>query len=377
MNIMEHAPNNSATVMLVTDDPAGTALLAGRLGLHFEVILALGEDNPLEQIKRQSPDLVVVAVQTGKGPELCRLAQRDAALRRIPVLMLDDDEETQALALETSSADSIPRSAGAELLKAKIVRSLARKETEWRLRRREQQARAKAAELESTIEMVAHDLRSPVTAIEGFVRMLRKKLPAGLADARGEEILTHLSKACASVRSFLDDLSQTLLSDSMEFQFDRVMLGHVIEEVARRHMDEIEMRKIDLRIELGDCASSVVGDRRRIVQVLDNLLSNAIRHMGDVPNPAISIELKDGPNFLTATVSDNGVGVPLEHREDVFKRFFRIHRKDGAPGTGLGLSISRSIVENHGGSIWIEDSCNRGAAFSFTIPKAAPRTPQR
>ena len=122
---------------------------------------------------------------------------------------------------------------------------------------------------------------------------------------------------------------------------------------------------------LEDYHGGVLGDRHRIMQVLDNLLSNAIHHMGDAPDASISIELKDSGESVVTRVSDNGVGIPPEYHEQIFKRFFRVPRANSKPGTGLGLAIAKSIIESHRGNLWIEAHTGRGTAFNFSLPKAS------
>ncbi len=111
----------------------------------------------------------------------------------------------------------------------------------------------------------------------------------------------------------------------------------------------------------------VYGDKHRIAQVIDNLLSNAIKHMGDKPDCLIRITVSLGREFVRTSIIDNGIGIPEEYHSKIFDRFFRVQR-GGPGGTGLGLAISKTIVERHGGRIWVESKQGQGSCFSFTLP---------
>jgi signal transduction histidine kinase len=220
--------------------------------------------------------------------------------------------------------------------------------------------------------MVAHDLKSPVVAVGGFVNLLEKRFRPMLTDPAVREIMHHVSTACNTIQDFLKDLSQSLVTDRMELELSPLRMDEVVKQAIDRNTRFIEDRQIDLRLHLGDTLCQVAGDGRRIAQVLDNLVINAILHMGDTPEPVIEIHLEENDRSVIATVSDNGVGVPEEYKDKIFKRFFRVPRKRRQPGSGLGLSISRAIIERHGGEIWLDLTAKRGAAFRFTLPKWTP-----
>jgi signal transduction histidine kinase len=104
--------------------------------------------------------------------------------------------------------------------------------------------------------------------------------------------------------------------------------------------------------------------------VLDNLLGNAIRHMGERSDAEIRIQVENEEDCICTSVSDNGIGIPLEYQSRIFDRFFRVPDDSGAKtGTGLGLSIVKKIVEGHKGRVWVESEPGKGAKFLFALPK--------
>jgi signal transduction histidine kinase len=110
-------------------------------------------------------------------------------------------------------------------------------------------------------------------------------------------------------------------------------------------------------------------DRERIAQVFQNLLTNAIKYMGDTKNPTIEIGYDDNGNFHRFYVRDSGIGIDPKYHQKIFKMFRRSKEVGGAEGTGLGLAIVEKIVKSHGGKAWVESEKGKGATFYFTLPK--------
>ena len=250
-----------------------------------------------------------------------------------------------------------------------IIRDISnRVEAQKTLQQRTEEARQRTGELESLIQMVAHDLKSPVISIVGLVRALRghcRNLPS---DAKREKILDQLTNSGETMERFLKELLDGLVSEHSEPVRDQVMMDQTVHESVRQHRQTIEERGISIQFQI-DSVSAVSGDSHRIRQVLDNILVNAIRHMGDRPDPVIKIEVRDHQESVLTSISDNGMGIPAQHLGKIFDRFFRVPRPDAQPGTGLGLAIAKKIIESHGGRIWAESEEGRGTTFSFTLPK--------
>ena len=244
-----------------------------------------------------------------------------------------------------------------------------RKEAEQALEQRTIEARQRNEELESLIQMVAHDLKSPVITIGGLVRLLKGRMAKMSADDRMEQILNQLSLTSESVERFLRDLLDGLVSEHTEPERAEVRLDEVVNEVVRQHRQMIEEKGINLDVEIAS-APTVLGDGHRIRQVLDNLVINAVRHMGEKNHPMIRIQVLSDQDHVVTKVSDNGVGIPPQYLDKIFERFFRGSKSGVQGGTGLGLSIAKKIIESHGGRIWVESEEGKGATFVFVLPKS-------
>lgn len=252
-----------------------------------------------------------------------------------------------------------------------VVRDISnRKEAQRQLEKRTFEARQRTEELESLVQMVAHDLKSPVIVIAGFVRRLKGRIEKICPDAGADRLLDQIRSSAESLEKFLKDLLEGLVVTQSAPAEEEVRLDQVIDDVVRRHSEVIVESGTDIRISLDRPVPLVSGDRRRIEQVVDNLLANALRHMDRPSDAAVSIEVTtdDNAGMVVTRISDNGIGILPEHQAKIFDRFFRVSSSKG--GTGLGLSIVKKIVESHGGRIWVESELGRGTTFGFTLRKA-------
>ena len=116
-----------------------------------------------------------------------------------------------------------------------------------------------------------------------------------------------------------------------------------------------------------DPLPTVLADQNQILQVFQNLITNAIKFRG-VQSPEINISAQKGENEWTFSVSDNGIGIKPEHQKQIFDVFKRLHTREEYPGTGIGLSIVQKIINHHGGRIWVESKPGKGSTFNLTLP---------
>jgi signal transduction histidine kinase len=210
----------------------------------------------------------------------------------------------------------------------------------------------------------SHELRTPLTAIRGQLEVLARKESPSAEDVRRAEALamTEIHR----VERLVDDLlALAHLDEGTEPLLRDVDVPSLLRGLAEASLE---------RTELGELAEGTVPvDSDLIAQVVRNLLSNAHRHAGPEGRVVLSARAERGR--LAVAVDDDGPGVPAERREQVFERFHRNQaaRDRSSGGSGLGLGIARSIVDLHGGRIWIEDSRLGGARAVFGLPGFRPR----
>lgn len=215
------------------------------------------------------------------------------------------------------------------------------------------------------ISAVSHELRSPLTSVKGFVSTLINKWDR-LSEEQKRHFLLTIQVDADRVTRLLNELLDISRLEAGRLKLRKQRM--VVQEIARKVVDRIGPRseKHLIHLELNGTLPEVFADPDKVEQVLTNLVENAVKYT-DGGTVTVSCS-KDG-GVVRISVVDQGEGIPTEHRQHVFGKFFRRGERAGAPsGTGLGLYISKGLIEAHGGKIWVEDGPDGGAAFTFTLP---------
>lgn len=216
---------------------------------------------------------------------------------------------------------------------------------------------------------VSHELRTPLTSVVGSLGLLRAGSAGALSDnaARLVEIAENNSRRLIRLINDMLDIDR-IESGQMNMVRDPIDLRGVIEQACTGSEGLAKGRNIRLSCRLADRPVMVSGDPDRLLQVVTNLLSNAVRVAPD--NSVVEVAAGIDPmGRALVTVDDRGAGIPLQFRGRIFGRFERASHQDGASGTGLGLAISREIVLRHDGTIWFEDREGGGTRFAFALPR--------
>jgi signal transduction histidine kinase len=218
---------------------------------------------------------------------------------------------------------------------------------------------------------VSHELKTPLTAMRGYLETLQ--MPAAAKDperhARYFQTVERETRPLERIVSDLLDLAR-YESGAGVLEVRLFAIRRVFEHVARRHEQEADSRGIVIRIDVAAGADQVVADPDRIEQVIENLVSNAVRHMPT--GGSLELRAAEGHESVELAVVDSGPGIPAEHIPHLFDRFYKADpaRAAGSGGSGLGLSIVKAIVERHGGSVSVSSEPGR-TAFAVTLPQPA------
>jgi len=217
------------------------------------------------------------------------------------------------------------------------------------------------------VAAVSHELRTPLTSISGFLEMLRDE-EQSLGDA-GRMYLDVIRRSTDRLQRLVEDL---LLVAQIEAHRLELVLGTVdLDQIAAAAVEAARPtateKEVDLRLEL-DGAPAVRADAGRLAQVVDNLISNAVKFTEAGGTVTVSV-VGNGP-FARLAVTDTGVGIPIDEQGQLFSSFFRASTatRQAIPGTGLGLVIVRAIVEQHGGTIDLESREGKGTKVIVTLP---------
>ena len=215
---------------------------------------------------------------------------------------------------------------------------------------------------------VSHEFRTPLTAIQGFAETL---LAGAMDDPQNRDrflgiILEH-ARRLARLTEDLLKLSQ-MDADRLELELRRTSVSQVIEscyETARHRAAE---KELSLFLDAPPRLPDVLVDQRRLQEVLQNLLDNAIQYT--LPGGKITLSAEAGNEEIIFTVSDTGIGIPQVDQPRIFERFYRVDaaRSREAGGTGLGLAIAKHLVEVHNGRLWVESEVGVGSQFHFAVP---------
>jgi Na+/proline symporter/nitrogen-specific signal transduction histidine kinase len=221
------------------------------------------------------------------------------------------------------------------------------------------------------LSTMAHELRTPLAAIRAFAEILHDN-PDLTAERRTEflGIIARENERLSRLIQGLLDLAKLEAEAGLEAA-EPVLLAEVVRDAAASMSQLATSRGARLELELEAAGASVVGDRDRLVQVVINLLSNALRHV-PAGSGHVVVRLDSDATRVRLEVADNGPGVPESERERVFERFRQVPRQEAASrqGAGLGLAITRRIVEQHRGTVRAAESAMGGASFVVVLPAA-------
>jgi len=259
------------------------------------------------------------------------------------------------LILSMDITDRVLRKNESELLKSKLEEQVAQRTIELK------QA---IYELESFSYSVSHDLRSPLRAISGYSEILKQEWKT-LDDEDRTRMLSFLISNTNQMGNLIDDLlklSQVARKPLVKVYFSmNEMIKTCIETLNLVYSPKTQFTYQNL--------PDAYGDPRLVQQVVLNLISNAIKFSKSRQIPKINIHGKQTDKEIEISVQDNGIGFDSNYKEKLFQAFQRLHDSSVYEGTGIGLTIVKRIVERHGGKVWADSELNKGAVFTFTLPK--------
>jgi signal transduction histidine kinase len=216
------------------------------------------------------------------------------------------------------------------------------------------------------VSTVSHDLKNPITSIQGFVDLIAM---AGPVNERQRAFIDKVKKATADMGALINDLLDIAwIETGMKMSIVPCAIPELVEPVVQKFREQAASKRLSLQVEPLDGLPTVSGDPQRLRQVLSNLVGNAIKYTPDGGRITVRGNAQNGKVILE--VEDNGIGIAPDDLPKVFDRFFRAEDTfiQTVEGTGLGLSIVKSIVERHGGEVTVESQLGEGSTFRVTLP---------
>jgi len=374
----------NAPMTLLEADLTSIALLEED-GHHLSVVAAAGVDVTLGDDQRWSADRAFVSSMLSSDQPFVLsdptqymrmlsplLASRQAAtvvksVASVPLLLGDCPLGVLVVAFEKPRGFSQEDMAFLHALGQEAA--LAIRNARLYEREREQVARLRTLDelQESFVSAVSHELRTPLTCIKTSVELLHATRDT-LSEAQVELIDTmghHVDRLEALVNDLLE--STRLEADQVTLSRQPTNLRPLVEHAVESLRPLTDRKRQTVYLHWPDTLALVDVDRRRIEQVLTNILSNASKF---TPKQGqIDISVRETPASVQVCITDNGPGIPEEEQSRVFEKFYVVTDNRGLSGIGLGLYIARQLIELHGGRIWVESQVGEGSTFCFTVPK--------
>jgi signal transduction histidine kinase len=325
-----------------------------------------------------------------KSNEMAALLERAGRLRGA-VLGINIAGAIIVAILATISVLLIRRKAR-ELLSAHTALASVNQELERRVAERTADLREANEEIQRFAYIVSHDLRSPLVNVMGFtseLQALRKDLfpeleteagatprqPAapgsGQVEARAtllrdfDEALHFITASIAKMDRLIQAVLQLSRAGRREFRSQPVDLGELVSGIAAEVQHRVQENDVELTI---GRLPRVISDRLALEQIFSNLIDNALKYLRDGVPGRVEVSGRDGPTYVSVSVSDNGRGIEPKDRERIFDLFRRAGTQD-RPGEGIGLAHARALVRRLGGGITVEGDANVGSTFTITLPK--------
>ncbi len=366
------------TVLVVDDNKVNVGIIRQMLRRRgFSVLTSDSGAEALAIARKIKPGIILLDIMMPDmdGFETCRRLKNDAATADIPIIFLSalDDTENKVHAFEVGGVDYITK----PFQKNEV---LARVDVHLRMRRLEMEQRRNIEELselneekDKMMQIVSHDLRSPLGGIKGLAEILRD----GEESSDPATVREFTAMICDSVESLIGLVNDLLdlakiESGAMSLNFSR----YEIRELVLRCIESIQMialkKGVRIDMDFPDDEITVRGDRPKMMQVVNNLLSNAVKFTPHGRQVKVAVRLKSA-DTIEIVVADTGIGIPQSMMPNLFNKFGKHQREgtNGEKGTGLGMPIVKRFVELHGGTVHVVSEVDKGATFTITMPREA------
>ena len=424
----EAAKMRQAQILVVDDRQENRFLLQSVLeSSGFQVHLANNGEEALDLARRYWPDLIIsdITMPRMDGFQLCRIIKTDDLLKQIRFVFYTatyTEEKDERFAMSLGADQFLVKPIGpielvnrvneiigktdastratdhkedleyyreySQRLVSKLERKLDELEIANRklqslnttleekvaertadLKRKNQELATSNAELQAFAHTAAHDLRAPLRSIQGFAALLGEEVAAKCSpEARSH--LDRIKRSAAQMDRLVQDLLDYSKVASAQVRLLPIKLDRIVKQVVADRQIDIDEKHAVIKVDVDEIA--VQGVEVLLLQLLENLVSNALKFVAAGVQPRVAIRAEVDGRIVRLFVEDNGIGIPPEYKDRIFNVFERLHQQDAYPGTGIGLAIVRKAVERMGGRIHLKSEVGKGTSFCIELKRAVP-----
>jgi two-component system, sensor histidine kinase and response regulator len=360
---------HQAACILVVDDQPGNVQIVGSVLGNFghEIIPASDGATALKRLAVRLPDLILLDVLMPgmNGHEVCRQVKANPAWKDIPVIFLSaaDDKDLIVRALNAGGVDYITKPFNHSELVSRVRTQLALKHARDRLKQL-------AEDKDELIGILTHDLKNYLGGVNMSAELLRNQ-----SKRSNDEKLSLLSENIyRSTGQLLTFLKEFLANASADYGFvvkpGRVELVAIAKNVVAQYQETARRKNLEIKIDFPQTETVVLADATALDQVLDNLVSNAIKF--SPPGKEIGVSVRVTDSHADCIVRDQGPGFTAEDKPRMFRRYGRLSARPtgGEPSTGLGLSIVLKLVQAMNGELLCDSQNDQGTTFTVRLPRA-------
>jgi PAS domain S-box-containing protein len=357
-----HRATSNAELLRVTLSSIGDAVIATDTGSRITFINPVGQELtgwtekdalgiPMEQVFRIVNEATRAAV-----PNPAEKAMRTGAIVGLANHTILITRQGKEIPIDDSGSP-IRNPDGAVVGAILVFRDISERHFS------EKQLKASNEQLQHFVTAAAHDLRAPLNSASVYTELLARQL-AGQIDSEGDQILSYVQGCVRRILRLVDDLlAYAQASHFKPEEGKQTPIENALNTALENLRSEIEKTAATIT---ADKLSVVAAHEAHLVQLLQNLIGNALKYYGDNP-PEVRISCESTDSEWVVSVSDNGIGIEPAYTEEVFRPFKRLHGDD-RPGSGIGLATCQKIVAGYGGRIWVTSEPGKGSTFFFSLP---------
>ena len=373
------ANKKCAETILIVDDVNENIEVLGRMlkGAGYRVQIADSGKTAFKLLEVQVPHMILLDIVMPEmdGFAVCQKLKEKEETRDIPIIFISAlrDVKEKVQGLSRGGVDYIEKPFQEEEVLARVATHLELHRLQREIRARNENLIRLDREKTDILRIVSHDLRNPIGYVREFAELLSNRKESSLSEERIDEFLAAIRTDCDGMLRLIDDLldASRIESGSLLLRSGAVDLLQVLAEVKKSYRTRARKKSIQIQSDIPEHPAIVQADRRALHEVLENLVSNAVKYSS--PGQHVGVTVHDKGYSIECEISDEGLGLSEEDMKKLFRPFAPLSSQptDGEASTGLGLYIVKKLLDAMGGGISVRSpGKGRGTTFVLDLPKA-------